>query len=99
MSTAATNHHAAVTLPPGNLPMRERFNNRFPHEERHLVSACGSITRCACPPYSGIPVAPIGCWSVSETRIDSAGQEWIKRSRGCGYYVIDNFGDLIEVPQ
>ena len=39
--------------------------------------------------------APIGCWSVSESRIDSAGQEWLKYY-SC-YFVVDDFGNLVEV--
>ena len=89
--------HVCTTLPPGNLPMRDVFNNRYPHGEVHLASTCGTVTRCMWPPYKGCSSAPIGSWGISETRTDSAGQVWIKQSNA--YFVIDNFGDLVEVPQ
>lgn len=89
--------HVCTTLPPGNLPMRDVFNNRYPHGEVHLASACGTVTRCMWPPYQGCSSAPIGSWGMSETRKDSAGQVWIKQINA--YFVIDNFGDLVEVPQ
>lgn len=89
--------HVCTTLPPGNLPMRDVFNNRWPHAGMHLASACGTVTRCMWPPYQGCSSAPIGSWGISETRKDSAGQVWIKRINA--YFVIDNFGDLVEVPQ
>ena len=89
--------HVCTTLPPGNLPMRDVFNNRYPHGEVHLASTCGTVTRCMWPPYQGCSSAPIGSWGMSETRKDSAGQVWIKAINA--YFVIDNFGDLVEVPQ
>ena len=89
--------HVCTTLPPGNLPMRDVFNNRYPHGEVHLASACGTVTRCMWPPYQGCSSAPIGSWGISETRTDNAGQVWIKKINT--YFVIDNFGDLVEVPQ
>ena len=49
------------------------------------------------PPYQGCSSAPIGSWGISETRTDNAGQVWIKKINA--YFVIDNFGDLVEVPQ
>ena len=89
--------HVCTTLPPGNLPMRDVFNNRYPHGEVHLASACGTVTRCMWPPYQGCSSAPIGSWGISETRTDNAGQVWIKAINA--YFVIDNFGNLVEVPQ
>ena len=89
--------HVCTTLPPGNLPMRDVFNNRYPHGEVHLASACGTVTRCMWPPYQGCSSAPIGSWGMSETRTDNAGQVWIKAINA--YFVIDNFGDLVEAPQ
>ena len=89
--------HVCTTLPPGNLPMRDVFNNRYPHGEVHLASTCGTVTRCMWPPYQGCSSAPIGSWGISETRTDNAGQVWIKAINA--YFVIDNFGDLVEVPQ
>ena len=87
--------HVCTTLPPGNLPMRDVFNNLWPHEEMHLASTCGTVTRCMWPPYQGCSSAPIGSWGISETRKDSAGQVWIKMINA--YFVIDNFGNLVEV--
>lgn len=97
MAASNTSAHVCTTLPPGNLPMRDVFNNRWPHEEMHLASTCGTVTRCMWPPYQGCSSAPIGSWGISETRKDSAGQVWIKKINA--YFVIDNFGDLVEVPQ
>ena len=93
----STSAHVCTTLPPGNLPMRDVFNNRYPHGGVHLASACGTVTRCMWPPHRGHTSGPIGSWGMSETRKDSAGQVWIKRINA--YFVIDNFGDLVEVPQ
>ena len=95
--TKALSAHVCTTLPPGNLPMRDVFNNHYPPAELHLASACGTVTRCMWPPYQGCSSAPIGSWGMSETRKDSAGQVWIKQSNS--YFVIDNFGNLVEVPQ
>ena len=97
MAASNTSAHVCTTLPPGNLPMRDVFNNLWPHEEMHLASACGTVTRCMRPPYQGYSGAPIGSWGMSETRTDNAGQVWIKKSNA--YFVIDNYGDLVEVPQ
>ena len=87
--------HVCTTLPPGNLPMRDKFSNEFPYGPMYLESACGSVSRHAMPVHTKHFCAPIGCWSVSESRIDSAGQEWIKHD-SC-YLVVDDFGNLMEV--
>ncbi len=36
-------------------------------------------------------------WSLSQTRIDNNGQTWTRYS--AGDFVVDNFGDLVEVTQ
>lgn len=85
--------HVCTTLPPGDLPMRDRFPELDQPERLMYVSECGRVRRSYSRAFDDFYGVPVGTWHPYEVRIDDEGEEWIKRFQG-GRYVVDDFGFL-----
>ena len=89
--------HACTTLPPGNLPVRDRYPFPMPEGTLYTSSDCGRLLRSFQQQFAGPYLqAPIGTWKVFEQRIDTEGETWIKKDQGI-HYVVDDFGFLARV--
>lgn len=88
---------AGTTLPPGNLRMRDSFPGLGWTDTLITESQCGRVRRSFRQQYAAqFPRAPIGAWSVNETRTDDAGETWLRADQDV-YYVVDDFGFLARV--
>lgn len=88
---------AGTTLPPGNLRMRDCFPNQNWTDTLTTKSQCDRVRRSFRRQYAEQFLrAPIGTWSVNETRTDVAGEAWLRADKDV-YYVVDDFGFLARV--
>lgn len=85
--------HVCTTLPPGNLPMRERFPELDLPTRLTYESDCGRIRRSYTRVFDELHWVPVGTWYCFEERTDQTGQKWTKQSLGA-HYVVDDFGFL-----
>ena len=89
--------HVCTTLPPRNLPMRDRYPRLELTDWLATVSECGRVKRTFSRQYTDdCRDTPIGTWRVFEQRTDDQGEVWTKLDGGI-HYVVDNFGFLARV--
>ena len=86
--------HVCTTLPPGNLPMRDLYQNIDLPTTLVTVSQCGRVKMSFDRQFEAkYPAVPIGTWAVYETRTDDDGEAWLRQDRNI-HYVVDDFGFL-----
>lgn len=97
MPTTIPRAHVCTTLPPGTLPMRDKFPEIIHEGMLTLHSECGRIRRAFHRQFaSSYPHSPIGTWWPYEERTDDQGEAWIRLDREV-HYVVDDFGFLARV--
>ncbi len=86
--------HVCTTLPPGDLPMRDKYPDLDIPDRLTYVSECGRVRRSYTRAFNDLFGVPPGTWYPFEMRTDEAGLKWVKQDRG-ERYVVDDFGFLV----